>query len=369
MYHIAQPSRAVGFTLVFASALFLLTYGTGSAHPGHAEHDSADTASSTLAQAATTTPAPASSAVPVGGDNAAPRPYSVEPLANLTDFDDFVVGPGKFELELAPGQSRTVEIAVSNRMGEAKWFKFEIEDTAGSVDGSSAIRLLGSERGPYTLRDFISVPTMEFLLQHGERARIPVTISLPADAEPGGRYGSLVVSTVTKDANPNPVGETLPSSAIVSRIGTLFFITTPGESNRSGELRSFTTVGGKSFYNSGPVNFGIAYENTGSVHTSPYGEIRINNMFGEEVGYSALTPWFAMPQSLRTREVVWDRELLVGRYTATLFLNRGYDDIVDEASVTFYVLPWKLVLAVFLGLFLLIVSVRFVLNRFEVKRK
>lgn len=367
-------------TAVFVISLICINFSVAFsvlAHPGHEEHDSV--ASSTPIAVASEAPGaqesiespelPEVSTTAATQTETLTQPFPVEVLPNQSVFSDFVVGPGKFELELAPGQSRTVELMVTNRMGEPKRFKFEFEDTAGSVDGSSAVTLLGAERGPYTLRDFLVVPAMEFDLAHGERARIPITVSLPADAEPGGRYGSVVVSTVSRDADLKPEGNALPSSAIVSRIGTLFFVTTPGDIEREGKLASFTTKGQRSFYSKGPVDFTIAYENTGSVHVNPYGELRIRNMFGDEVGYVKLDPWFALPQSLRTREVAWDRELLIGRYTATLSLNRGYDNVIDEATVSFYVIPLKLVALVFFVLFVFIFTIRFVFGRFELKRK
>ena len=92
-------------------------------------------------------------------------------------------------------------------------------------------------------------------------------------------------------------------------------------------------------------------------------------MTGDEVGFIELDPWFALPKSLRTREVSWNRDLLIGRYKATAFINRGYDDIVDEVSVTFWVMPWKLAVGTFSTLFVLFLILRFVATRFEFKRK
>jgi len=296
-------------------------------------------------------------------------PYSVDILDGDQIIGDFVVGPGKVELSLNPGESKTVELIVTNRIGKLKAFSFEIEDASGSDDPSSAVVLLGEDRGPYTLKDYIHIPNMKFELGHNERAHIPVTISLPVDAEPGGRYGSVLVSTVSRDAAFDDEEGTSPSSAILSRIGTLFFITTPGSSDVEGELVSFETVPDKSFFLEGPIDFGLVYENTGSVHVNPYGEIHITNIAGEEVGFIELDPWFALPQSLRTREISWDRELLIGRYKAVALINRGYDDIVDEVSVTFWVIPWKLVAGVFVGLFFFFLIIRFVVTRFEFKRK
>lgn len=295
--------------------------------------------------------------------------YRRERLPGDEVFGDFVIGPGKFELELAPGQSRTVELMVTNRMGEAKIFSFETEDMTGSDDGERAVVLLGNDRGPYTLKDYIQISSPQFELQHAERARIPVTISIPADAEPGGRYGSLLVSIIS---NPNDVdvaeGAT-PSSVIISRLGTLFFITTPGETRRQAELRKFSTIGQQTIFTSGPIKFGIVFENTGPVHTTPYGEIRITNTFGDEVGFVELEPWFVMPQSLRNREVTWNRSFMIGRYTATAQINRGYDDIIDTQSFTFWVIPWVIIGYVFLGFFLFFLLLRFFFSRFEFKRK
>jgi hypothetical protein len=92
-------------------------------------------------------------------------------------------------------------------------------------------------------------------------------------------------------------------------------------------------------------------------------------MFGEEVGFVELAPWFVLPQSLRLREVTWDREWLLGRYTATARINRGYDDVVDEMSVTFWVLPWKVVAGTFTVLFIIFFSFRAFFRAFEFKRK
>jgi hypothetical protein len=67
--------------------------------------------------------------------------------------------------------------------------------------------------------------------------------------------------------------------------------------------------------------------------------------------------------------VTWDREVLFGRYVATIQLNRGYDDIVDEVSVAFWVLPWKVLGGTFLVIFLVFLGLRFFFRTFEFKRK
>ena len=119
-------------------------------------------------------------------------------------------------------------------------------------------------------------------------------------------------------------------------------MTVPGEVETGGETKALTQINEQLWYEKGPIKMNILFNNTGSIHLNPYGEIRIHNLFGEEVGFIELEPWFALPKSLRSREVTWDRELLFGRYTATAYVNRGYDDIVDEVSTTFWFCHGKL---------------------------
>lgn len=284
-------------------------------------------------------------------------------------FGDFVVGPGKIELEIKPGESKTIEVTVSNRTGIPRVFEIGAEDAQGSTDPTQTLTLLGDDQGPYTMKDYVSVPVKRFLLPHNERARIPVTITIPPNAEPGGRYGSMLVSTVSQEARAGNDQGTASQSAVVARIGALFFITIPGDVARDGSLKKFSTLAEKKVFQQGPVHFGILYENRGNIHMTPYGEMRITNMFGREVGFQELEPWFVLPKSLRLREIEWDRELLFGRYTATVLINRSYDDVIDEMSYSFWVLPWKPLAGVFVLLFIVFFMFRTFFKTFEFRRK
>jgi hypothetical protein len=282
---------------------------------------------------------------------------------------DFVVGPGKIDVTLNPGESKIVEMLVTNRTGERRVFNLTTEDMTGSNDLTKPVVLLGGARGPYSLKDYLIVPDRSFELGQNERARIPVTISIPPDAEPGGLYGSMLVDTVAIEADSGVTNQTVPQSAIVARIGTLFFVTVSGEIVREARMSEFGTLGKKKFYGNGPIPFGILHENTGSMHIVPYGEVRITNMLGEEVGFVELEPWFVLPQSERLREITWNRDLLFGRYTATAQINRGYDDVIDTLSVSFWVLPWKLVTGAFGILFFTLFLIRLFFRTFEFKRR
>ncbi len=76
-----------------------------------------------------------------------------------------------------------------------------------------------------------------------------------------------------------------------------------------------------------------------------------------------------MPDSLRVREVSWDKESPLGLYLATAKINRGYQDIVDEKSVYFLVIPWQILLAGLAGLILIILFFRWIFSKFDINLK
>jgi hypothetical protein len=295
--------------------------------------------------------------------------FTIETLRNVEVRNDFVLGPGKTELFMDPGDSQGRELVVTNRTGRDVLFKIEVEDFVGSRDPSRTTILLGDERGPYSLRDYLNIERGEFTLKHGERARVAVTVRVPFDAEPGGRYGTVLLS-----AQPPPgsleteAGAARGGAKIITRLGTLFFVRVSGDIAEDGSLKAFRTLG-KKFFSSGPIPFEVLYENNGSVHLNPYGIIEITNILGRKVGEIEVDPWFAMPDSLRFREIKWNKTFLFGRYQAQAKINRGYGDIIDEAGAIFWVIPWRILLAIFATLFLIVLFVKSILSRFEFKRK
>jgi len=291
--------------------------------------------------------------------------FEIEQVIGRSDVGDFVVGPGRTEIELQPGETAVRYITITNRISDERTFRLQIEDIAGSKNSDTVLRVIEGEKGPYSLRDYMSFQEETITLKLGERARVPVVISAPVNAEPGGYYGTVLVSTVRSSDSL----DTQPQNPIIARGGSHFFITVPGEELESGELVDVSVLPTVWWHESGPINFALAYSNTGSVHVNPYGEIRITNILGSEIGYEELESWFVLPDSIRTREILWDRKFLFGRYSATVHLNRGYDNIVDTQSVVFWVLPWKFLVFAFCSLFLSVILVRLIGQKFEFRRK
>jgi hypothetical protein len=117
------------------------------------------------------------------------------------------------------------------------------------------------------------------------------------------------------------------------------------------------------------VTFQITSQNTGNVHLSPYGVIEIKDVFGRVVEQKEVEPWFVMPKSIRLRETKWNSDFLIGKYTATLSLNRGYDNLVDQKTFDFWVIPWKVISTAVIGLILVLWFFIWLFSHLEFKRK
>lgn len=290
---------------------------------------------------------------------------------NTKQKNDFVLEPAKIEISMDAGQSAVKKLSIINRMSGTRKFKIEIEDFTGSKTGQQAVILLGDEKGPYSLKDYLKPEVAEFTLKPKQKMVLPIEINIPKDAQPGGLYGSILVSSVpTKKEKESAANGARGGAIIISRLGALFFVRVNGPVFKDGSLRDFRIIPSKKvFYNKTPNGFEILFGNKGSVYLNPYGVIRIKNILGSVVGEIKIDPYFAMPGSLRYRQVNWDKTTLLGRYKATVSLNRGYDNIVDKMSVSFWVIPWKLILGAFAIIFFIALIVKLFLSKFEIKKK
>lgn len=284
---------------------------------------------------------------------------------NVDNRNDFVLEPGKIEIFINPGETTTRNISVINRINRNVEFKVETEDFIGSDNINTPVILMGNEKSPYSFKDNLVPESDSFNLKFGQKIELPITITAPEDALPGGYYSSVIVSGLpSSDSSGGNSG-----AKIISRVAVLFFIRVNGPVNQQGQLDDFRIEGGKTFMQKGPVQFEILFKNEGTVHLVPYGMVRIKNMFGKEVGKLPVDAYFSLPESLRYRQVAWGQEKLLGRYTAELTLNRGYEGREDSAKIAFWVIPWTYIGTVLAAIFFLTLLGKFVTSRFEFKRK
>ena len=253
---------------------------------------------------------------------------------------EFLLRPAKVEVFLNPGETANRDLLIKNRSSEAMYFKVEIEDIQGAKDGKEPVLLLGKEKGPYSLKNYLFVAIESFSLEPGEEINLPVEINLPESIGSCGLYGAVLIS-----------GQTNSTSAeadlnLAGRAGALFFVKVEGTAEEAGKLESFKITDLSRFTKKGEAVFSILYRNYGAVHLNPYGVIEISNLFGKQIAQIEIDPYFVLPNSLRQREKSWQKDLGFGYYKANLVLNLGYQDLIEERVVSFWVLPFEGLIAI-----------------------
>jgi len=293
-----------------------------------------------------------------------PHAYAFEiKSVNVQTRNDFVLTPAKYDVSLDPGATTTEYLTVTNRMEKEEWFNVTVEDFVGSSDPGKTVILLGDEKGPYSLKDYIIPEVPSFTLRPGEQITFAVTISIPKDATPGGLDGAVLISS-----GPSSRGK--GGAITISRLGSLFFVRVNGDAKEEGILQDFSLKGPKHwFYEKGPFTFSFLFKNSGNIHLAPYGNIVITNSIGQEIDSIDIEPYFALPDSVRSREVTWNKNVLMGRYKVELSLNRGYKNIIDKEYIIIWVLPWKFLLMAFLVICVVVATVYYVGSRFEIRVK
>jgi len=301
--------------------------------------------------------------------------YTIEDLPATVNQGDFVLGPGKMEINLDPGAATERSLIITNRLGRRMGFTVAIEDITSATDPKQVVTLLGEEPGPYSIWDLVKPEVTEFILEQGQRINLSVYITIPQEFEPGGHYGSVVIATAPEltENTPPAMAAGLPAGRhgavlpVVSRLANLMFIRVNGAVLEGGALKSFQVS--KSLVLGAKADFLINFNNSGNIHLVPYGLITINNMLGHKVAELEVDPYFALPQAERWREVSWRPALAFGHYTARLQLNRGYQDTIDRQAVGFWVVPLEEIwLPVVISLAVLM-TLWLIARRFEVKIK
>lgn len=288
-------------------------------------------------------------------------------------LNDFVLEPTKNEVLITPGKSAVRNISVVNRTERTITFTIDIEDIVGSDNPTDQVKLLGNERGPYSLKDFLLPEVREFTVASGERVTIPVTVSLPIDAEPRGYYGAIIISAKDQETEGSANGGATGVTKLVTRLGSLFLVRVAGEVEESSVLEVFKPLGsGVGVFSSHPEGFELAVRNEGNVHLVHFGEVTIRNMFGREVTRLPINAFFSLPDMLRYREVRWPASFLIGYYTASIDLYKGFGEVeqsMHTSKISFWVLPWHVVLPIILVATLLVWLIRYMKKNFTLTRR
>ncbi|MFH0804730.1 MAG: hypothetical protein V1916_00880 [Patescibacteria group bacterium] len=289
--------------------------------------------------------------------------------------------PPSLELGLTPGQPLKTMVKLFNEsLSQVTLYTEARNFTAKGDTGQPNFDFVGTEQ--IGLSSWVQMEKGPIVLEAGQRYEVPVTITPPANADPGGHYAAIFFST-----SPPEEGQV----RVASKVGTLILASVEGLVAERGSIAEFTATGAKQWYSRLPVELSVHFRNEGNVHLKPGGTVTVKNIFGR----TSATLEFNASKGATLREttrrygLLWERgavdatsgnawsdfwreygnerrNFAIGKYTLTLNLVAGTDSSVqDTAALSVWVFPWHICLIWLVAAALAVWLVMFLVKRYN----
>jgi len=303
---------------------------------------------------------------------------------------DVTVSPVFFDLTSNPGAQVSDKIRLRNNTDSAININIQVQRLSGDINGNFSLSQNKSDES----LNWVTFSQNAIVAKPLDWTEIPFTINIPKDAA-YGYYYAITFSEV-KNGQLGKSGAQLTGAAAVP---ILLNVRKEG-AKAEAKIVEFKTANYINEYL--PVDFQIKIENTGNIHVKPHGNVFIDAGQGKDLAILDVnnTQGSILPQSARIFDTSWDDGFLVkepviqdgqpkldkngkpvyslninwnkltsfriGKYTANLLVvyDNGQKDIPMEATLSFWVFPYKVVGGTLLGLIILVLILRFGIKRY-----
>ena len=308
---------------------------------------------------------------------------SFKTLAQSPTNYDVTVSPVFFDLSANPSSSVSDKIRIRNNTSSPLPIRIEVKRLTGDVNGDLTLKTDNSDNS----MSWIKFQALNFVAKPLEWTDVPFTIDIPKEAA----YGYYYAITFVNDTN-SPLGKTGAAITGAAAVPVLLNVRKEG-AKFEGKFVSLKVD--QDWYEYPPVKILSTFENTGNVHIRPHGNIFIKDSFGRQVAVLDLnsTQGAILPDTRKTFNNIWNDsfitrepkiengqvaldkngnpktelkirfdkilDLRIGRYTATALavISTANKDIPFQSEVSFFVMPWKVVIGVIL--FVIFASIGF----------
>ena len=286
------------------------------------------------------------------------------------------ISPAKLELSGDPGATISGEFLLINEQVEAKTFYSSAENFEAQGETGTPSFTEGTDG----LASWVKVAP-EITLQKGEQKKVPFTITIPKDADAGGHFAAIFLSTEPAKKGDGQV-------AVGAKVGVLVLLRVSGDIKEGGGIIGFSTKNDQTFYTSLPVHLTYRFNNSGNDRVNPTGEINIKDTLWLSADTISANPGQGnvLPGSTRRFDIAWGDEQAVksvqgglgffgsvayewknfalGMYTAKLHVQYGSNGVAD-ASKIFFVIPWQLLIVILVVLAIIYFILSISLKRYN----
>lgn len=274
------------------------------------------------------------------------------------------INPPLLTIDANPPARIESPITIYNKSDNTISLTLQIKAFTAAQSADGQIRLLNQNQesslpNPKLLSQVVIVDNgraiSSLTLSPRQEKTVNLAIDIAKEEKAWDYYFSVIFSGAPEFAMPADTSGSAVSGGIASNV--LLSIGPKGET--SGVVEEFST----DFYRqSGPVPFTVRLRNSSGHIISPKGQVRITNMFGQEIGKVELLPVNILsgtsrylPDVDQKSKAVWKEGFLLGLYRAKLSLSLSDTGPVLESETGFFAFPLIFFMGLVLGITILFV--------------
>ncbi len=295
-------------------------------------------------------------------------PTPIVPKEEATTGINLTVSPNFLNLITDPGKQISSNLKVKNNNNVREYLEIRLSRFESSASGDRPVLVDLDPDDPFP--GWISFSQKQFILEPNETETIKFTINPPEDAALGYYY-ALIIGRIKETGSEG--GKTVVSGA--PAISLLLEVKSP-HAKRELQLINFKPT--QNIYEYLPAEFEIKVKNTGNIHAVPYGDIFIDWGNKTDLAILSINPSRGniLPRTERVFATSWEDGFVIrtpkegvkdkkggqvyqtkwdfskadrfriGKYTANLLMvyDDGKRDVPMEATTSFWIIPWKLLL-------------------------
>lgn len=275
----------------------------------------------------------------------------------------FTISPPSIKFSLKPGQKAEKIIKITNNSSEpiefvANIVDFVVKDKDGTPELIPAGVIMDNK---FAASSWSAVLPDSFMVQPGKKETVTLYLQVPGDSRPGGRYLSVAFRPIGGGNLENS------GAAVNTVVGSLVYLTVEGKMKEGARVTKFSAP---PFSEYGPIDITTEIQNSGDLHIAPKGTIVVKGLFGGKYYSGALQTLNIFPGTSRIYTNQVPKKWLVGRFRASLTGYYGTNNNLPlNAGMVFWVIPYKIIGAILLGVTLTVVLILHLQKKQEEKKE
>ena len=229
----------------------------------------------------------------------------------------------KVQLSIAPGESKSGQIAIENPTEEGLQIRCYLEDWFYTPEGDGSKDFCPPSTTPLSCASWISFSPAEFMLNPYGRQVVNYRVNVPAEAS-GGHYAVLFFETAIGEGRDEQ-GLTV---LILGRLGSLFYVDVEGAINKQARLTNIAVKEGKEGF-----KVTALFKNTGNVYIACSGNFNLIDRNGVVFARGQFNDTYTFPETEVSLQAIWEKDIKPGIYDLIITLDLGKRTLVEERQI------------------------------------